>query len=68
MVNVPFRAAPGLVWTEKFTLPFPLPLAAPTMEIHGTFADAVQLQPRELATVTVPDPPAPPNDRVTAES
>ena len=42
MVTIPFRAGPVLACTVKLTVPLPVSLAAPTIEIQGTFVDAVQ--------------------------
>ena len=68
IVTIPFRAAPVFACTVKLTVPLPLPLASPTIEIHGAFVDAVQAQTLAAVTFTVPGPPAPPNDAVVAES
>jgi hypothetical protein len=68
MVTIPFRAGPVLACTVKLTVPLPVSLAAPTIEIHGTFVAAVQAQVLPAVTFTVPDPPAPPNDPAMAES
>ena len=67
IVRIPFRAGPVLACTAKLTVPLPVPLAPLTIETQESLLDAVQLQEVALVTVTVPDPPAPPNDPVIAE-
>jgi hypothetical protein len=55
-VNVPVREpVPVLVATLKVTGPFPLPLAPALMVIHAALLEAVQVQPVDAVTVTVPE-------------
>jgi hypothetical protein len=57
IVSVPLRAAPLFVATAKLTVPFPLPDAAPLIEIHEAFDAAVHAQPLPAVTATEPLPP-----------
>jgi hypothetical protein len=57
--SVPVLAAPVLTSTEKDTVPFPTPVAAPVIVIHATPLVAVHPQAAGLDTViVVPAPPA----------
>lgn len=47
-----------LAATEYETVPLPLPLAPAVIVIHDVPLDALQLQPVELVTLTLPAPPA----------
>ena len=59
-VRVPVRGVPfGLTDTEKFTVPFPVPLPGVTPAIHGALLVAVHAQPGvAVTTMGVPAPPA----------
>ncbi len=46
-----------LATTLKPTVPDPVPLAPPEIVTHAALLDAVQLQPADVVTVTVPFPP-----------
>lgn len=56
--RVAFRAAPVVDATVNVTLPFPLDVAGPLSVIHGTLAEALQVQPAGDVTLTVIGPPA----------
>src|SRR5262245_51906557 len=58
IVSVPCLAeAAGFGAAEKWTCPWPLPLAAPTIPIHASVVVAVHAQASAIATATSPVPP-----------
>jgi hypothetical protein len=58
MVRVPLRAAVPVLGTAEYcTVPFPLPDAPETMDIHAALDAAVQAQPVPAVTFTLPFPP-----------
>ena len=59
IVRVPVRRSPLLAATEKFTLPFPVPLAGLTPVIHVALLAAVHAHPGvAVITTGVAAPPA----------
>jgi hypothetical protein len=63
IVSVPFRTAPVLAATLKFTFPGPVPLAPEVTVIHVAVLDADHAHPDVVDTLTrVPAPPAAPID------
>jgi hypothetical protein len=58
-VSVPLRGpGPGLALAANVTGPDPVPDAPPLIVSQsGLFEDAVQAQPEEVVTPTLPDPP-----------
>jgi len=62
MVMLPLRELEVLAWTEKVTVPFPLPLLPDVMLIKPALLPAVQLQPVDAVTLTLPVPLVPVKD------
>src|SRR5882762_6779660 len=59
---------PLFAFTEKLTVPLPLPLAPPVTCVHPWLLTAVQLQPTGAVTLTLPVPPVELNEADEAES
>jgi hypothetical protein len=59
--------APELTEAEKFTLPLPLPLLPPVMEIQLALLDAFQEHPLGAVTAMVPLPPLESKDWLVGE-
>ena len=69
MVSVPVRLLAVLfAFTEKPTVPLPLPLAPEVTCVHPTLLTADQAQPEGAVTFTPPVPPLEPKDAELAES
>ena len=69
MVSVPVRLLAVLfAFTEKPTVPLPLPLAPDVTCVHPWLLTAVQVQPEGAVTFTLPVPPLEPREAEEADS